>query len=76
MRSHKHRLQRGKCLLDVRKKFFAMRMFKHWNRCLRGLWDLQNPIERDPEPPAVTTLAFSRGLGNMMSGGAFQPLGL
>jgi len=68
-RSNVLKLREGRFRLDLRKKFFTMRVVKHWNRLLREVFDAPS-LETFKARLGVLTAG---GLGWMASKGPFQP---
>jgi len=43
-RGHSSKLKEGRFRLDIRKKFFTMRVLKHWHRLPREVVDTPLPV--------------------------------
>jgi len=57
MRGNEFKLKEGRYRLDIRKKFFMIRVVRHWNRLPREVVDAP--------PPEVFKARLNGALGNL-----------
>ena len=68
MRENGFKLEEGRFRLDIRKKFFTVRVVRHWNRLPRQVVDVPSlEAFKARLDGALSNLAYRRGVGTRLS---------